>query len=507
MHKKQVIINMVANMLAFFVQFGVSFFLTPYLINSLGRVAYGFVPLANNIIGYVNIITIALNSMAARFISIEMNQGNKEKANVYFNSVLVANTVLAVILSIPSVLFVLFINKVIDVPGELLVDVQMTFAFALLGMVISLMLSVYGVTFFIRNRMDLSARRNIEGNIIRAVVLVALFSLLKPKIYYITATMLLVTIYMCVANFYYTKKLTPELRMDTKKFSKNAVKTLLSSGIWNSVNQLSVVLLTTLDLFLANLLAGADASGEYAIVKTIPNLIQSIVSTLVGVFVPQFTILYAKNKQKDLLESVGFSVKMMGLLITIPIGFLIVFGQDFFHIWVPTQDAQKLHMLSLLTIIPMIITGSVNTVFNVYTVTNKLKIPALVWLAFGILNVFLVVLLMVFTDLGIWAIPIVAFALGLLRNLTFTPIYASKCLHVKWNTFYMSIMRGCACAVTMIFVCCLYKTIMGGSTSWPELIIAAFICAIITLSINLFIVLKKSERRRILGMVKTKLHI
>ena len=364
---KRLAINMIANVIAFGVQFGINFLLTPYIVNTLGSEAYGFVPLATNFIGYIGIITVALNSMASRFLTIEMSQGHTKQAQVYFNSVLMANTVLALILAVPSVLVVVFVDKVMNVPVELLGDVQLTFAYALLGMEISLVLSVFGNVFYIKNRLELSAKRNIEGNVLRAVILVTLFAVFKPRIWFVTGTMMIVTIYLALANMYYTHKLTPELKIDRTKFSGKAVKTLLSSGVWNSVNQLSFVLLTTLDIYLANVFLGAQASGEYSLVKMVPNFIQSLVSVLVGVFIPQFTIYFARKQRKELLDSIDFSIKCMGYMLMLPVGFLMVFGADFFHVWVPSQNAQLLQGLSILTLVPMVVTCSINTIYNVYT--------------------------------------------------------------------------------------------------------------------------------------------
>lgn len=494
MEKRRLAINMIANVIAFSVQFGISFVLTPYIINTLGSEAYSFVPLANNFIGYINIVTVALNSMSSRFLTIEMNRGNIRQAQVYFNSVLMANTVLAVILAVPSVLLVLFADKVMNVPVGLLQDVQLTFAYALLGMEISLILNVFGAVFYVRNRLDLSAKRNIEGNVLRAVILVMLFAVFKPRIWFVTGTMLIVTIYLSCANIHYTHKLTPEFRIDHTKFSGKAVKTLLSSGVWNSVNQLSMVLLTTLDIYLANIFINAQASGEYAIVKTVPNFIQSLVGVLVGVFIPQFTISYAKRQKKQLLNQIDFSIKVMGFVMMLPIGFLLVFGEDFFHVWVPSQNAQMLQQLSILTILPMVITCSINTIFNVYTVTNKLKIPALVLFLTGIVNTLSVIVLLHFTDLGLLVIPLVSFVIGLARNLTFTPIYAAHCLDVKGGTFYRAIMRGCCCVLTMMLCCFIYHALFR-TDSWLSLILAAAVCSLIAGGVNLFIAFEKEDRR------------
>ena len=498
-------INMVANIIAFTVQCGINFVLTPYVIDTLGSEAYGFVPLANNFLGYISIITVALNSMSSRFLTIEISQGHTEQAQVYFNSVLTANTILAVILAVPSVPFVLCIDKFMNVPDGLLADVQLTFVYALLGMEISLVLSVFGDVFYIKNRLELSAKRNIEGNVLRAVVLIALFAAFKPRIWFITATMMIVTAYLACANVYYTRKLLPEFKVDHTKFRGSAVKTMLSAGVWNSVNQLSTVLLTTLDVYLANLFISAQASGEYSIVKTVPNFIQSLVCVLVGVFIPQFTIYYARKQKSELLSSIDFSIKVMGYLMMLPIGFLMVFGEDFFRVWVPSQDAHFLQGLSILTLMPVVVTCSINTIFNVYTVTNKLKVPALTCVAFGIVYVLTVILLMEFTDMGIWSIPVASMVWDLIRNLTFTPMYGAYCLDLPWHTFYKAIMRGCVCVVTVVVVSFAYRAVFSVN-SWLTLIVAACICSLVAGAINLFVAFDSADRYRFRQMVIKMLH-
>lgn len=494
MKNKQLAINMIANIFAFVVNIGINFFFTPYLINTIGKEAYSFFPLANNFIGYVNIITVALNSMASRFITIKIHENDDEGANRYFNSVLTSNSVIALILTLPCILFVLFINKILNIPLEILRDVQFLFGFVFLGMILTILTSVFGVATFAKNRLDLSSKRSIESNFIRVVSLLLMFSLFTPSVSYIGIANLLVISFVLITNIYFTKKLLPDIKISKKYFDFNAVKELLSSGVWNSVNQLSLVLLTGLDLLIANIFVGATASGEYSIVKTIPNFIQQLVGMLVGVFVPQFTILYAQKKNEELLDSINKSIKFMGLIITIPIAFLIIFGDIFFNLWIPNENSSKLYLLSNLTIIPMIVTGSINTIFNVYSVTNKLRVPALVLLITGLVNTLCVFLLIKETNLGILAIPLVSFTIGLLRNLIFTPIYAARCLNVKWNTFYKAIIRGCICALTMMLFCYIAKYNLN-IDSWVKLIAIGGICSLISLIINLFIVFSNTERK------------
>ena len=47
---QMLVINMASNFLSLAVSFGISFFLSPYIVKTVGVEAYGFVGLANNFI-------------------------------------------------------------------------------------------------------------------------------------------------------------------------------------------------------------------------------------------------------------------------------------------------------------------------------------------------------------------------------------------------------------------------------------------------------------------------
>ena len=374
---------------------------------------------------------------------------------------------------------------------------KITFAFSFTTMLLSLALSAFGSVFYVKNRLDLSAKKNIEGNLIRATVLILLFTLFPAKIYFLNATMLVVTLYLTTTNIRYMHKLMPEIKVDHGKFSFEAMKEMLSSGIWNSFNQASNVLLLSLDLLLANLFLGSAASGTYSVSKTVPSFVLSIVSTLIPVFAPQFVKYYAQNKRVELKQSIDFGVKCMGMLCAVPIGFLIVFGKEFLHLWVPTQNADELYPLSTLALVTVAISCCSLVLSNIFTAANKLRVPAFVLFGLGIFNTVVVILLIKLTPLGIWAIPITSLITNIIRNLIFVPIYSARCLELSWKEIYLPLFKGMACMVIMCAVCFVYHRYISAA-SWGGLIVAGIVCSIIACLINLMILFTKNERSQFL---------
>ena len=215
---KQLVINMTATFISFIVSFGISFFLTPFIVKSLGATAYGFVGLTNNIISYTELVTIALNCMAGRFITIKYAQGKTNEANKYFSSVFYSNIILSALIVLVTGGCILYIEHIFDIPQTLISDVKLLLALLVINTIIGLMMNVFSIATFVKNRLELSSIRNIIASLIKAGVLSGLFIFWVPHLWYIGISGMLYTLYSSYANYRYTRILTPELKIRRTDF-------------------------------------------------------------------------------------------------------------------------------------------------------------------------------------------------------------------------------------------------------------------------------------------------
>ena len=149
-NNRTVALNMIANVLSFGVSLIISFFLTPYITKNVGTEAYGLVGLANSFINYINVITAALNSMASRFIIIELHKKNTKKANIYYSSVLIANTIFAFVLLLPAIWLIINI-KILNISPDFLFDARMTFSIIFINFIVSLLGAFLGIVLYAKN--------------------------------------------------------------------------------------------------------------------------------------------------------------------------------------------------------------------------------------------------------------------------------------------------------------------------------------------------------------------
>lgn len=380
---KRLMINLISSIIALAVQMGISLVLTPILVEKLGNEAYGFIGLANNFVSYATIITVALNSMASRFITIAIHRNEEKKANEYFSSVFLANIIMSVVILILLILMIANLNSLLDVPSYLEQDVKITFILVFINFIITLLSTVFTVATFVKNRVDLSSIQQTIGNLLKVVAIIILFWLFQPKIYFISIAAIVYTLYVMIANIHLTKKLAPELKIDVKNFKGSAVLELIKSGLWNSLSNLSSILLNGLDLLIANLFIDSVAMGTLSIAKTIPTAVLTLLGTISRVFLPQFTILYSKNKINELVGETKFSIKVLSLIMIVPLAGFIVFGQAFFTLWLPSKTPNEIiqiQILSVLTLLPNLVSSYIYTLYSINTVTNKLKVPVIVTL-------------------------------------------------------------------------------------------------------------------------------
>lgn len=506
--KNKLFLNMTAGMIAFTINVILSFFIYPHIVRSVGGVAYGFVALANNFINYALLITTALNSMACRFVAIKIHEHDYDGANRYFNSVLISNCVIASMFLFPLLYIVVFLDKIVHVPINITTDVKILFTLIFTNFIINIIFSSFGVATLATNKLHLSLFRKSEAHIICAVLLILLFVLLTPRVLYVGISAIITTIYVSIFNLKYTKELLPELKVFRKKyFSFSVIKELVASGIWNTFSQLGAVFSSGLDLLVANLFINASAMGTLSISKIVPTFILTSFDYMAKIFFPQFLETYAKNNISLLKKQLLFSIKLFGLFAGIPVIILFIYGDVFYSLWVPAQNAITLQWLSIVSCVEFIFLLPIEALWHIFTITNKLKISSTFVLTNSILTIIIVLISLNFIDnptIKIFIIAGVSSIFGVFRALTLLPAWGAMCLGLKWNTFYPYIFKNTLafCLITSVSYCIRRSFIIN---NWAGFFIICLTTCIFGFILNWFLLFGKEERQIVLSFMLKKI--
>ena len=492
--KAMLTLNMMCSVLSFAVTLGISFFVSPYIVKHLGAEANGFTTLANNFISYAAILKVAVNSMGSRFITISYIRGEKEKARNYYSAMFFGDLVLCAVLTIASIFMIVHLEKIINISPELIKDVKILFSLLFFNFIYDTMTSVWLTATYITNKIYLDKIREVQCALLRIVVVLILFIFFAPKIYFVAIGIVVSGFLQGGFSLYYKVYLTPELKASCQSFSFKYMKEILFSGIWNAFAQLGSLFFSEMDLVITNLWISPLEMGVLAISKTVPNAMSGLNSAIQGVFTPALVGDYARGGKHSIEDSVKSNAKIIMIISTIPLCFLMVYGETFYALWQPTQDAARLQILSVLACASTAITSCAMSIYNVFTVVNKVKQLSVATLITGAASLFVTFILVRNTDLGIVAVAGVSSVMYVLRSLLWGLPMAARYLDLRWTTFYPLVGYNILIVLVMNVIGVAMKIIIPHET-WGQLVLSGILFACIGLIMNVVIVLNGQEKR------------
>lgn len=489
---------------AYGVSFLINFLLTPFITNSVGAEAYGFVTLANNFIQYATIVAVALNSFAARHIAVSYHRAEYQKANTFYSSVFYGDLALASL--ILAVVFILVgsLDNLLAVPDDILADVKVLFMLTFIGFWVTTVFTVFSASALVKNKLDMAGIFKGISYITEAVVLIVCYTLFPAKIAFVGLGVIAAALIVALSNVWISRKFTPELRINKCYVSIGAVRRLIGDGVWTSANSLGNMLNSGLDLIVCNLFLSPLSMGQLAIGKNIESIFYGLYTLVNQAFQPMFIKSFSEGDIDKLLAELKLSMKMSGLVANVAFACFLALGYPFFSLWIPGQDIDAIYVLTVLTVALCIPNGPMQPLYYIYVLTVKRKIPCFVTLAGGILNVAGMLVLIKSTDLGVYSVPITTLVVMCIINFIFNPLYMAYVLKVPLKTFYPCIMKnlvscGLLCIVAYLLSLCY------SPSSWLMLAVCLLIYTAVGCAVHFLVVCDRAQRQVLVGAIASML--
>lgn len=490
--------------IAVVISYLINFFLTSYITESVGIEAYGFVSIARTFVNYATIVTLALTAFIVRHISVSYLAGEFNESRSYYSSSIAACSVISAIILVFFIVIVFFLEYLINIPENLVLAVKILFIVVVINFCVTTISTPFSAAAYIKNRLDIAGIIKIISYLFDAGVMILMFMNLTPEVWYVGIGSLCASSVVMIGNVIMTKRLTPELKFRLNSVSLKKIKTMTGQGVWNSLNQLGNELNSGLDLLVSNWFLSDIATGQISVVKTIGTMFSTLSATVWQPCQPQLIKAYTSQKIEDFLREVKKSMKVCGFFTAIAFAGFIALGQLYFKLWLPSQDSGYLYILAMVAIANQITEGLLKPVYYINTLTIKNKIPCIITIVSGVLNVVSMIILLNYTVLGAFVVVGTTSAIMFLINLLFNPIYAAKCLKIKMSFFYRIIIRHFL--ATGILICVfLLIALIPVPENWLGLFISAMIMVIVGTPIYILATNNQQELKEFLLKIKNKL--
>jgi len=498
------LISLIAQMMVFATNMIISFFFTPFIISKLGTEAYGFIGLVNNFVSYLSVITIALNSLAGRFITLSYHKNDEKKVREYYSSVFFADTFIGIIVLIASVILCINIQSLINIPDSLVKDVKITVILAFFSSTISLVGVVFGVAAFIKNKLYMNSLAQMTANITRVLILAVSFWLFVPHMWYYSIAAICTGLITMTLQYCITKKLLPEIKIKREYFNLKRVFEILKSGIWVSLESLNKMLQTGLDLLVTNLFVNPSAMGLFSIAKQIPVVLAQIPQLVANVFNPELAKLYAENKKEELIEKFKFTINFLSFMMIVPLIGFVVFGKEFYTLWLNGKSVEEINtiqILSILTVLPLLVNAYVEGLYYANTLTNKIKGSVIITTIFSVSSIGTEFLLLKATSFN----PLIIIAgtsscFMIVRHAIVTPLYCSHVLNLPKLTFYPALIKSIfiSCVIYVLFEAIRRFAVIN---SWLTFMLVCACAGIVGYIVVLILLFNKNERKKVIQMI------
>ena len=427
--------NVLSNWGAFGFGVAVNFFLSPFVVHSLGDTAFGVWVLIVSLTSYLSFMDLGVRNATTRFVAKFHALGDHDSASRTVSSALAifsSSGALAILLAILAALFAV---PWFNIPADFRSVARIAFFLGGLNIAAWLVNGVFSGVIVGLQRFDLLNRTAVAIGALRAVVVVialgsggGLITLALIELASVSAR--------CLTSVWWTYRLYPELRLRLSFGGRQYVGMIFSFSFYSFLLDVASNLIYYSNAVVIGAFLSVTMITFFSIAANMRNYALDLVSGLAHTLAPAASKLDAEARH-DKLQQLVLGGMRYASLIMLPIALTFILrGKTFIGLWMGQKYADLSgHVLWILSLALMFSACNQSAKAVVLGVSrHKMVVPAVV--AEGLVNLGLSIALV--RTMGIvgvaWATAIPSIAVSLL----FWPFFLRRCLNVPVRDYVLA---------------------------------------------------------------------
>lgn len=472
---------------------------TPWMVATIGQSQYGLYTLANSLITLF-LVDFGLSSATSRYLSKYNAEGDQEGAERFLGAVyklymLIDGIIFIILLALFFFLDSIYVNLT---PTEM-EQLKVVYIICALFSVINFPC----VTFSgILNAYEQFVPLKVADVLYRLlnIVLTVIALLMGYRLYALVTIHAAVGLLVLLYKFLVIRKTVP-LRINFKNSDKGLYKDIFNFSIWVTVGTLAGRLVFNITPSILGIVASSGAIAVFGVVTVIEGYAYTITTAINDMFMPRISRIMVKETSQDQLNplflSMGkFQYALNGLIIA---GFTVI-GQRFVTLWMG-QDYSQAYLGILLVLLPGMFYNPLQIGHTTMTVTNKVKVTALIHLAAGIINVVLSFILSSFLGVtgACLSIGIAYFVRDIMVH-----IFYHRMLPLDIPGFAKTCYLRMSVPILLTIAFGMAVNKMIADAGWTVLLLKAIILCALYCVLMYALGLEETDRKQIRGFLKKK---
>ncbi|WP_321416530.1 oligosaccharide flippase family protein [uncultured Desulfobacter sp.] len=415
----------------------IGLFMMPFIIKALGNQMFGLWEIIGSIIGFYGLFDIGISSAVMRFVSRDVQLGDKQKQNEYINTAFFAFIIIALVLIIASLSVCAFGSIFIKNSKDLFVFRWVVFILGV-GFSFSFPMRVFTGVLNSNHRYDLSSFVDLCGVLLKPVLIIPLLEV-GYGIIALSIITVSISVGTYIVKYFFAKRIFRGLRISSKYFKIEKAKEILKYSLVSFVIEISKVMKFKVDNFVIAMVLGLSEITIYVIAARLLSYFMDFMwIALTGMLQTVFSRFEA-TANVDLIQKRYYEImRIQAYISAIVGGGMLIFGKHFILRWMGDEYINSVRILMILTP-AFIIIYFAGPIYGLLMGTSKHKFFAVAQMGEAMFNLFLSVLLVQYY--GLVGIAIGTAVPALLFNALILPIYVCKILKVNYLKFVFIFFR------------------------------------------------------------------
>lgn len=483
----------------------ISIFTTRIVLEALGIVDYGIYNVVGSVVGFITMITGALTLSVQRYLNYELGKENNERVSSVFSSALFIHFLLAIALFIIlETIGYLYFKASIKIPPDKYDAALIVFHLSAITAGITLISAPFTALMISFERMNIYAYVSIGEAILKLLIAYIVLRVNTNQLILYGILILVVSIIQTTCNIIIWKYKFKDVILKLK-VQKELLKQISSFASWSALGQIAWAFTLQGTNILLNIFFGSILNAAYGVSSQVQTAVSKFVQSFQTAVNPQIIKSYAKN---DYVEVISLSLHFtrissyLLLVLIIPIIFQI---NTILNIWL-TKVPEYTAIFCRIMLINLLFDTLSNIFATVIQATGKIR------------NYQLIVSLVLFLNFPLSYLCLLVIKVPYVIYIIYGCI--SLCLlflriHFVAKRLKISILRQFihqiilplikVIAISIPFVWAIYIIIQKFGPL-PQLIIFTLLSMCIISLIVFYIGFRKSERGRLISMVKSRIN-
>jgi O-antigen/teichoic acid export membrane protein len=498
--------NLLANWLGFGANLVVIFFLSPFVVHTLGKVEYGIWSLLTVLTGYMGVLDLGVRSSTGRHIILYLGRDDKRAVDETIRTSLGFFSGLG-FLAVAAGLGIgwLFPSVFRSVPSDYYLLAQLLLPLLALNVWFATLQSVFSSVLIAHDRFDLT--RGVDLGVLAVQTTGTVLALSWGYgISGLAAVVVGCHVLGVAGNYLLARRIYPRLRVWPLALVKSRVGELLGYGLAAFVSMVSVRIIGQTDLVVAGAAIDVSAVAVYSVGAMLVYYSNTFLAHINSTLFPAVQRAVARNEMgaaRWLFLRAGRLGLIVGLLMYVG---MIVFAEPFIRLWMygpefgeqSVRQAATVMQILACSKLPLLFVGASVSVLNAL---GRVRLTASLAAAEAAANLGLSLLFVLVFGWGLAGIAWGTLVARLLVGTYIAPWYACAKTGVNWRKYVMRIGGLEVVAGSLLLGLALLVRQAFPADSWVAFFEQVSLVTASYAVIALFVLVPAADRRRIWNWV------